>query len=203
MEQFFKKVKANSLSTSLVCILVGIVLILRPEMTSGILCYVLGGVLIACGVLSILDFVTHRDGSLYYILKLIAGVILAAVGIWLISNPHVIAVMVPRIIGVFVCIHGLGNLVDAFRVRTGDPDHWLPSLAASLITIALGCVLVFHSFAVFKTAVQVIGFFLLFAGLCGLLVAWQLRRSVKLIEKAEQEAGGFIDVDYEDVTDDE
>ena len=87
-------------------------------------------------------FLTHRDGSLYSGGILVLGIILAALGVWIIASPQLVAVLVPRVIGALICIHGIGDLGDAIALRRADHPRWTAALILGLVTLVLGAVLV-------------------------------------------------------------
>ena len=105
-----KRIKTNAIISAILYVLLGLALLLRPELSTTVLCTALGVVLILRGLSDILDFVFHRDGTLYYSLHLVAGIVLAAVGVWLVTQPTLIAVVIPCIIGIVLIYDGISDL---------------------------------------------------------------------------------------------
>ena len=106
MKSFLKKIKANALASAILYTILGAVLLLWPATSAQVLTLALGLVLVLCGLGNLLDFLLHRDGSLYSRLHLIAGIILIVIGLWLMTQPDLLTVVVPRIMGLLICIHG-------------------------------------------------------------------------------------------------
>lgn len=197
MKNLLKRIKANALLSALIYTALGVVLLVWPELSTNVLCTALGLVLLICGIADILEFVLQRDGSLYYNLQLGLGVILCAVGGWLLLRPTLIAVIIPRIIGVLVCFHGCKDFGDALTLRKNKSPRATAALLLGIITILLGAVLVVKPFSAFTTVVRIIGLVLIYDGVSDLWITSQVSYAIKLAEKELQ--GEVIDVDYQDV----
>ena len=201
MKNPLKRIKTNTVISALLYTLLGLALLLRPELSTNVLCTVLGVVLVVCGVTDILDFVFHRDGTLYYALRLIAGIILAAVGAWLITQPTLIAVVIPRIIGVLICFHGVRNLSDALTLRKKGSTNALSAAFMGAVTVLCGLVLVLNPFQSYTTVLRLIGISLIYDGISDIWITAEVSKAVKLAEK--ELTGNVVDVDYQDVSENE
>ncbi|MCI2058925.1 MAG: DUF308 domain-containing protein [Oscillibacter sp.] len=201
MNSFLKKIKTNSLITAALYTVLGVVLLAWPGLSADIFCTVLGAVLVACGVVDILLFLTHRDGSLYSGGCLVLGVILAVVGIYIIVRPALVQLAIPVVVGVLICVHGFVDVGNAVTLRRSGYPRWGTALVLGLLTLALGAVLIFRPFSAFQSAVRVIGVFLLYDGISDI---WIVSRVSKTLRQAAKDAGaesGAVDVDYTDTKD--
>ena len=167
------------------------------------ICCALGLILVLCGLADILVFLRHRDGSLYAALHLITGVILAAVGLWLMARPTLVTVVIPRIVGVLICFHGFGDVGDALTLRKNSSPRWTAALLLAVITLVLGVILVICPFQAFTTVVRLLGAFLLYDGLSDLWITGQVGKAVRQTEKAANAEKNAVDVEYRDVKEDE
>lgn len=201
MSGFLKRVKTNALISAALYTLLGLVLLIWPAPSTRLLCTALGLVLVACALVDIAIFLFHRDGSLYASIHLVLGIILAAVGIWLLARPTLIAVIIPRIIGVLICIHGASDLRDAVTLRKNSSSRWVTALVLGLVTLVLGAVLVFDPFDAFTTVVRIIGAFLVYDGLSDLWITWAVGRAVKQAAKDANAQRDAVDVEYRDTSD--
>jgi uncharacterized membrane protein HdeD (DUF308 family) len=199
MNEFLKRIKTNALVSAGLYTLLGLVLLIWPAPSTQLLCSALGLVLVLCAAVDIIIFLLHRDGSLYASLHLGLGVILAAVGIWLMARPTLIAVIIPRIIGVLICIHGIGDLRSAIAIQRSHSSRWTTALVLALVTLALGAVLVFDPFDAFTTVVRIIGAFLVYDGVSDLWITLELSRAAKQAEKDASARQNAVDVDFQDV----
>lgn len=194
MSDFLKKIKTNSLVTAAVYAVLGLALLLWPGLSASIFCTALGLVLLLCGAVDIITFLAHRDGSLYFSFHLIIGIILAVVGIYIMTRPSLVTVVIPRIVGILICVHGAGDIGDAVTLHRGGYGRWSTALVLGLLTLVLGAVLVVNPFGAFATVVRVIGCVLLYDGISDL---WIASRVGKVMRKSDADArASAIDVDF-------
>lgn len=201
MKDLLKRIKTNAIISAAAYTVLGVVLLGWPELSTNVLCTALGAVLLICGVVDVLEFIFHRDGSLYSSIHLIVGIILAVVGGWLLLRPTLIAVIIPRIIGVLICFHGFGDFGDAITLRKNKSPRAMAALILGIITILLGAVLVVYPFSAFTTVVRIIGLVLIYDGVSDLWITSQVSYAIKLAEKELPHE--IVDVDYEEVPKDE
>lgn len=204
MKNILKKIKANALVSAIFYTLMGGVLLAWPGTSMTVLTTALGFVLVLCGLGNILDFLLHRDGSLYSRLHLIAGVILAVIGLWLTTQPNLLTVVVPRIVGILICIHGASDIRSAFVLKKNGSHRWALTLLLAVGTFALGALLVTKPFHALATMVRIIGLCLLFDGISDIWIALQVYQSKKLPpvmnEPAAEVPAEFTDVPFEDIS---
>lgn len=201
MNDLLRRIKTNALLSAALYALLGLVLLIWPELSTSLLCFALGLILLLCGLGDIFVFLRHRDGSLYAALHLITGVILAAVGLWLMARPTLVTVIIPRIVGILICFHGLSDLSDANTLRKADSPRWTAALLLALVTLVLGIILVVCPFQAFTTVVRLLGAFLLYDGLSDLWITGQVGKAIKQAEKASKADRNAVDVEYRDVKD--
>ena len=201
MNGLFKRIKTNALLTAVLYTALGAVLLFWPELSTSVLCTVLGLILVVCGLIDIAVFLRCRDGSLYAAAHLVVGVVLAAVGVWLMARPTLVAVVIPRIIGILICVHGASDLGDAVTLRKNRSTRWTAALLLGLVTLALGTVLVFDPFEAFTTVVRMIGVFLIYDGVSDNWITTQVSKAVRQAEKDSNAARNAVDVEYRDVKD--
>ena len=196
MMDAFKKIKTNSLVTAVIYTVLGLILLLRPGVSASIFCTALGLVLIACGAADIVIFLTHRDGSLYAAFHLTAGIILIIVGIYIMNRPGLVSVVIPRIIGILICIHGISNLTDAMTLRRSGYVRWTAALGLGLLTLLLGGLLVCNPFGAYATVVRIIGCFLLYDGISDIWITTRVSKVLRQAKSADEARATAVDVDF-------
>ena len=195
MESLLKKVKANTILSSLLCAALGLVLVIWPDISMQIVCIAIGAVLILCGVIRLFGFFLNHDGSVYTQGNLVMGIVLVVVGIWIVATPGKVLAIIPIIVGILIVIHGVNNIQQTITLCKGKYSMWWLALIMALLTIGLGVLLIIRPFAALDTVVMLIGFFLLYDGLSNV---WIVSRISKTVKMARQEAEA-VDVDARDV----
>jgi len=92
------------------------------------------------------------------------------------------------IVGILIMIHGFHNAVQAIDLKKMQYDNWWVALLLSLLTVALGVVLICNPFTIVDTVVRIIGAFLVYDGLSDM---WILSRVFKTKKNREN----IIDTD--------
>lgn len=195
MESLLKKVKANTILSSLLCAALGLVLVIWPDISMQIVCIAIGAVLILCGVIRLFGFFLNHDGSVYTQGNLVMGIVLVVVGIWIVATPGKVLVIIPIIVGILIVIHGVNNIQQTITLCKGKYSMWWLALIMAILTIGLGALLIIRPFAALDTVVMLIGFFLIYDGLSNV---WIVSRIAKTVKMARQEAEA-VDVDAHDV----
>lgn len=195
MEKLLRKVKANVVVSSLLCVALGVVLVIWPGMSMQIVCTAVGVVLIITGVMKIAEYLMIKDGSLYAQTNLIFGIILIVIGVWITVKPDKVLAMIPIIIGIVITLHGIHKLQQAVELCKSQYDKWWVALILGLLTIGFGVLLICKPFAAVDTVVTFLGICLIYDGISNIWIVSRVYRSVKIL-KQEAEA---IDVESEEL----
>lgn len=201
MSDFAKKVKTNSLISALLCVVLGLILLIWPGTAISVLNTLLGAVLAAAGAIDIVLFLAGHDNTLYGVSRLVIGVLLAVFGIWVMVRPGLLAVIIPRVIGALICVHGIADIGSAVTLHRNEYSKWSAALIMGLLTVVLGAVLIFKPTGSFETVLRFIGAFLVYDGASDV---WIVSRVSKTIRQAKSDADAVadaLDVDFQDVTD--
>lgn len=195
-----KRAKTNAAFNAILYIIVGAVLAIYPGVAADLLCYMLGGVLLLCGLVDIILFLFRRDGSVYSAMRMVIGITLAAVGIWVMFQPKLIFSVVPWIVGGLIVVHALQDLRYAFQMMKNHAPRWAGALLVAAVTLALGVFLIVSAFETAMLAVRIIGIFLLVDGLSDLWLALQVRKMHQKLIADAAHAANAVDVDYTEIS---
>ncbi|MDE7445186.1 MAG: DUF308 domain-containing protein [Lachnospiraceae bacterium] len=196
MADFFKGLKANYTISAVVCALLGLVLVIWPGATSQIICMLLGGVLLAYGVLQIAIYLFNRERTIILQGMMILGIVFAVLGLWILLKPEMIMMAVPVIVGVLIAIHGLHNVVQAFALKKDGYESWWLAFLLGLLTLIFGGVLICYPFEAIELVARIIGIFLIYDGVSDI---WILSRVFKVRRDKERIIDAkFVDIEDED-----
>lgn len=181
MKEILKKIKADTILSAVLCIILGVVLLVYTEQTTSLFCKLLALVLIVMGVAHMLTYFTDRAGNN---LRLIAGVIVLLLGIWIFINPKIIINLIPAIIGAILFLHGVEDLRLSIQAKEGEGSAWISCLILAIINLALGILLIVKAFEAAQIAFKLIGLALIYDGVSDI---WIVSRAVKAVKEAQQE----------------
>lgn len=195
MEKILRKVKANIVVSSLLCAVLGMILVIWPGMSMQIVCVSIGVVIILTGVLKIVEYCFVKDGSLYAQTNLIFGIVLTVVGIWIVLKPDKVLAIIPIIVGIIIALHGIHKLQQAVMLCKSRYDKWWVAFILGLLTVGFGVLLICRPFAALDTVVMLIGSFLIYDGLSNI---WIISRVYKTAKRLKQEAEA-VDVEADEL----
>ena len=99
-----KKTIWPSLISSAVILVLGLLLFFKSSATLMGISYVLGGIIIAIGVLAIIKFISNDHSDVSNQLNIIYGIICIISGIFFIEKPEIIGSIIPLVMGVGIII---------------------------------------------------------------------------------------------------
>lgn len=179
MESLLKKIKTNVVVSSLLCVILGLILVVRPGLSMRIVCTAVGVVLIVTGITRMIDYFAVRDGSMYSQVNLIFGIVLAVVGVWITVKPNKVLAIIPIIVGIVIVIHGLHNVKQAMELWRDKYDKWWVACIMGVLTVGFGALLVCRPFTAIDTVVMLIGIFLIYDGLSNIWIVSRIYKNAK------------------------
>ena len=185
---YIKSLKVNYSLSAVICVILGIVLLVWPGQSTQVVCMVLGIVLGGFGLIQIILHLATKEKTMVSHSMMMLGVVLAVIGGWIVLKPETIIKAVPMIVGILIVIHGFHNAVQAIDLKKMQYDNWWVALLLSLLTVALGVVLICNPFTIVDTVVRIIGAFLVYDGLSDM---WILSR----VFKTKKNRDKIIDTD--------
>ena len=169
---------------SLLYIGLGIFLLLGPGMALNIVCYALGGVVLACAAVQLVRYFTAERRLFQSQLTLIFGLVCLGLGVFLLIRSDIVVRILPVVFGLFVLFDSLGRVQNALELRRCGYSNWKVFLALALLSVVLGVVMILNPFATMELLVMAIGVILVVEGainlLGGLYTALAVRRFNKL-----------------------
>ena len=109
-----------------------------------VICYVAGILLLASGIAAVVSYLA--SGRLFGSYALVSGIVLLVCGVFCLLRPEVIQGLLAVIFGVFLVIDGMVTLQDGIDCARAKLGGWWVLAALAVITIALGCVILFGKF---------------------------------------------------------
>ena len=192
---YIKSLKVNYSLSAVICVILGIVLLVWPGQSTQVVCMVLGIVLGGFGLIQIILYLATKEKTMVSHRMMMLGVVLAVIGGWIVLKPETIIKAVPMIVGILIVIHGFHNAVQAIDLKKMQYDNWWVALLLSLLTVALGVVLICNPFTIVDTVVRIIGAFLVYDGLSDMWILSRVFKTKKNREKIIDTDAVIVDED--------
>ena len=178
MKETLKRIKADIIVSALLCIALGIVLLVWPAETIDVFCKILAVGLIIMGGVDIASYFMNRSihpfaGAL--------GLIVLLIGIWIFLRPESIVSLIPIVIGVILCVHGIQDLKLAIETKRNGYEKWWSMLIIAAVSLVFGVLCIVNAFGMVKLALQFIGIALIYDGISDLWVANRAVHAAKMM----------------------
>ena len=181
MKDFFKTLKTGMLFGGLLSLVLGLVLILFPDVVKDTLRYVLGGGLALFGALEVV-FVFVRPNGLLSVGRIVPGILSLAVGIVFLFRFDTFFSLIWTLLGLAILVDGVYKLQYAFELKTAGAKNWWINLLVSLAALIFAVVLMIQPFNVEKAMTVLAGAFLLVNGVFDLLSTAMMSANRRLIQ---------------------
>ncbi len=160
MKNYMKKLSQLSMYTSIIFIVIGLFLIIKPATTLSLISYVLGLVILVNGIITLIRYYSSREKSNLFDFGLILGIVEVVIAVIFISKPTAIASIIPLILGIWILVNGIFKLQFALNLKISKNDSWIYSCVIASLSILLGLVLILNPFEGAVVITQIIGGFL-------------------------------------------
>lgn len=180
MFELFSGLKKGVVIYSIIVIVMGIILIIFPDITSQMICYGVAGIVFICGIMDFIRYFSN-DFSYRFGYDLISGFFLCAIGIFMILRSDIVIMMIPFIIGLFIVIEGIMNMTRSLELKRWGFEKWFYDLLLSLLLLILGFIIVFNPFDVAIVSIIFIGVCFIYDGVLNLIILHRSNQFVKEI----------------------
>lgn len=198
MFETFRELRGQLLLAAIGSLGLGILMLFQPGLFLQIICYVTGALLIAYGVIGILNRLKNQR-----IFSMILYVIVAAFGVYIITSPQTVSSILPVIFGVLLVLDGVFNLRHAIGLRQFGAPGSTTIFIIGVITVILGVVILLNPYSTAKLTFRLIGAALAYNGLSDLLVWYRMNRANQQVQQRNRASRNHvIDVEARPVDDD-
>ena len=189
-------VKSGMMLLSIAYIVIGMMLLIMPQTSLLWICYAFGAVVLITGIACLIQYARIRGTGFTAPFMLVGGVITAGLGIFTLAKPQVVASFLPIVFGIFIVVDGLSRIGSAIDLAKRKGQKWWVLLLLSIVSVALGILLVLHPFGAAVSVVMVCGILLIVEGAmnlgCILYAAMELRTLDRMATAAANAAMSAI-----------
>lgn len=183
-----KRIFASDIMIAIIYIVIGGLLIFRPEVSYTVVCYVIAALIAVFGIINIIKYMVSdvAEGRLNNYLSI--GLCMLVVAFLLLLRQKEIEGLIPTLLGLAIAVDGVIKLqrsVDLARLKF---EGWIFVLILALLCLALGVVLILRPIDAAKTLILVLGIGLVFCGLTGLVVGIFVKAKLRTLRKETKKA---------------
>lgn len=178
MKNIFWEQRRSSVVMAVITLLLGLLLVLAPDRSIRFLCTLLGTALLVTGLVYLFSWLARRREG-FPVWFLLPGLILAALGLWLLTNPGSVIVLIQFSFAGVLIFHGIVDLQGTLALlRLGRPS-WKLELLLSALTIVLGAVVLLNPLGTMEALTVLIGVSLVYDGASDLYLIYRVSRAFR------------------------
>lgn len=174
-----KAAKIGYVISSLLFCLLGILLIVYPDLMIPVIAGAFGTLLILFGIVKIIGYFSKDLFRLAFQYDLAFGLLLITIGIITILKTENVMTFVSIVLGLYVLIDGLLKIQIALDSKTFGIRQWWLIFVAAILTGIIGCILVIRPYEGIGILVTLAGCCLLAEGLLNLITVLIAVRIIK------------------------
>ena len=154
-EKIMKREKWVDIIISVILIIIGAILILRPVNTLNFIAIVLGAIVTIFGIYKIIKYFHDKEefGENIYNNNLVIGIMIIIFGLILFMYTSIIESLLRILIGLWIVYNSLIKLIEARIFKDINNKMWLFFIVSSIAAILVGLYIILHSGAI----IQIVG----------------------------------------------
>ncbi|MBE7055984.1 MAG: DUF308 domain-containing protein [Ruminococcaceae bacterium] len=186
MKNFIKYIKSSYMLTAILYALLGILMLIWPEIITRIVCYGFGSLLMIYGLIQIIANFSNKAKTKFSGINTVNGLISSGIGIFFIVKYQILTDSIGFVMGLVIIIDSFIKFQKSLELQKHNYSLWWVGLLLTFLTIALGVLVFINPFGTQGIA--------RFVGAClvvmGCTDVWLISRYVKIT--ACQETDGEI-----------
>ncbi|MBO4866820.1 MAG: DUF308 domain-containing protein [Ruminococcus sp.] len=192
-----KKILGNFTVLSLFCIVMGVALIIRPDLFTRVVGLIVGGVITAMGAVALMRYFIRTKTDPDNASGLVSGVILVLAGVFVMVRPDFIPKVIAFVFGAYMLISGITNLQGAFALKKNNSTRWTKALVIAGLTTLAGMMLVINPILLADVTARLMGVCLLISGMSnigGTLLTGRNKQNPNIRFDNRDNGQNFIDI---------
>jgi len=158
----YDRVKPFSLFVGILLMVTGIVFLAAPDRVAEFLAVFVGAVITVIGIFRIVTVAASWNVVINRGLLLAFGIVLTALGIFMLLNPDVTITLVGAIIGILAIMLSVDRFITANRLK--NVANVTPTIVSGLIHLVFGLGMIYSAIVVFAIIIVLVGIYLLISG---------------------------------------
>ena len=183
-------------------VVLGILMVMFPQMINGLICQGIGAVLCVWGIIRIIKYFMARAESPFGSFGLVQGGAMLGFGIFFLANPDFFVSIIDTALAIILLVMAVIKVQYAFDFLKLNSSRWWIQLLGAVVMAVLGILALTKPFGVANIVMILIGAGLIFSGLWDLISVIRMsvfvRDSVNGVRKKTAESQKYIDVPVED-----
>ena len=179
MIEIIKNKEIKGIFTSLLLMVLGILLMLKPLEIVESLIKIMGIVILLCGVLDFLNYFRIKTEEKLFNYGLLKGLLEVSIGILFIFKFNVLTDIFTIIIGLIIIFMNVFKLQLSLNLKEVNTPNWFIGTIISSLSIILGIVIILNPFSTVKVIIITSGAMIFTSELANIIYSFIILKSIK------------------------
>ncbi len=180
-----------SIIASIIFTIIGLCLIIFPDVSLNIMSYVIGGLFLIFGIY----LFTINYNSLILTDMIFFGVMMVLLGVILIVYPKLIAQLIPIVLGIWFITDSIVKIRISLSLKDYDDTPWVLTLILSIISMLCGVVFILHPLASSEVITTFIGVLIMIYALSDIIDMFMFKKHINDVVKSFKKNIKVIDME--------
>jgi len=178
IENNIKRTFNTNLFLSLLFIIIGLFLFIKPDTTVSIISYTIGLILIVNGLIEVYRYIKENDIYNIFSFRLSYGVLLIIAGIFMFIKPNLLSSLFPIILGVWIIINSINKFQYSLILKKSNNKDYLYTILISILSFIWGIILLCNPFKSALVITQTIGIFIIIYAVLDIMENLLIRKNI-------------------------
>lgn len=183
LKKKFNGMIRSSLISSMFLIIIGFLLIMKPEEVLSLISIVIGIGIVIIGIFGVINYIRDLQEGTTMSLEIIYGVICLIVGSILITNTKIVGSILPIVMGIWMIMNSIIKAQYTLMLKDDNNARWKVTLVFSILTLICGILFIFNPFKGAAILTQIIGSILVIYAVIDIANVMVLKKNIKDFKK--------------------
>lgn len=187
MKEIIKKKEIKGIFVSILLIVLGVFLIMKPTEILKTLIQTMGIIILICGVLDFMNYFRMTEEEKLFNYGLFKGIMELCIGILFIFKFKELTSVFFIIIGLIIIFINVFKLQLSINLKNIENTNWFIGVIISTISIILGIVIILDPFNSLKTLIIFSGVIICVTELCNIIYSFIILSGIRKADKIVKE----------------
>ena len=188
LAQFISRIKWGYVAISVFYLVLGIIMVVRPDSSLALICRGLGILTALFGAVRIVQYFVRTPQGIGQRYDLAGGLFCLLIAALLIWRAKEIVAILSVVVGIFILIDSVFKLQVAFDARRTGVASWIMMMVLACVSLLLGILLVFDTFKGQAVISVIMGAALIYEAVADLFTVFYVSRFVRDVKSAVRDA---------------
>ncbi len=192
--KLLEKIRRMELLMAVISLILGVIMVIFPQKTMSVICYVIAGAILLYGVIDIISYFTSKSYEGNFSLTLLRGVVASVIGIIIFIRPSYLSTFIPIVLGILLIIDGITSIQKSVFLKNNNVYFWHISMIESILTLALGIFVLINPLSAQTAIIICLGISFIWYGITSVWNYLYVQKKINFIREAELK-NEIIDID--------